>query len=86
MNYLAQAIHNLCESAEFTFQEQDYSTVNWIKLEGKAPTLAEINAEITKIKIKEKDAVKAKDAARASALVKLAALGLTLDEVTAILG
>ena len=86
MNYLAQAIHNLSEGAEFTFQEQDYSTVNWVKLDGAAPTQEQINAEIVKIKAEEKDAVKAKNAAKTSALAKLAALGLTLDEVTAILG
>lgn len=85
MNYLAQAIYNLCEGAEFTFQEQDYSTVTWIKLEGTAPTLSQINAEIEKIKKDEKEAVIAKNAAKSSALAKLAALGLTTDEVTSIL-
>jgi hypothetical protein len=85
MNYLAQAIYNLCEGAEFTFQEQDYSTVTWIKLNGDAPSKSQIDAEIAKIKSDEKASVISKDAAKSSALAKLAALGLTADEVASIL-
>lgn len=48
--YLDWAIQSLHPEAEYTFNDADYSTVNWIKLEGKAPTKAEIEAEIKRIK------------------------------------
>lgn len=48
--YLDWAIQSLRPEAEFTFNDADYSTVNWIKLDGKAPTKSEVDAEIKKIK------------------------------------
>jgi hypothetical protein len=77
MNYLARAIHNLCEGAEFTFQEQDYSTVNWVKLDGKAPTQSQIDAEIARIK--NEDIQIASDTATAKAAL-LSRLGVTAEE------
>jgi hypothetical protein len=52
-NYLAEAIRSLRPNAEFSFTEQDYSTIKWDVLEGTAPTQTEIDAEITKIKTNE---------------------------------
>jgi hypothetical protein len=82
MNYLARAIHNLCPGSEFTFTEQDYSTVTWVKLEGTAPTLTEINAEIDRIK--KEDAQIAANTAIAKAAL-LTKLGITADEARLLL-
>jgi hypothetical protein len=82
MNYLARAIHNLCPGSEFIFKEQDYSTVNWVKLEGTAPTLSAINAEIERIK--NEDAQTAADNAAAKAAL-LTRLGITADEARLLL-
>jgi hypothetical protein len=41
-DYLTKAIKKLKPSAEFSFQEDNYSTIKWDVLEGKPPTQAEI--------------------------------------------
>jgi hypothetical protein len=82
MNYLARAIFNLCPGAEFTFQEQDYSTIKWIKLESTAPTLSEINNEIKRIK--DEDVQVAADNVTAKAAL-LTRLGITADEARLLL-
>lgn len=80
--YLAEAIKNLRPSSEFSFQEADYSTIVWDVLDGNAPTAKEINDEIARIKTSEANEIDHK----ASAIAKLAALGLTEDEAKAIIG
>ena len=50
---LLKAINKLKPDAEFSFQEDDYSTIKWDVLEGNAPTESEINAVIELIKAKE---------------------------------
>ncbi len=83
MNYLARAIHNLCEGAEFTFQEQNYSTVNWVKLEVTAPTQAQIDAEIERIKNEDIQIASDNAAAKAALLTRL---GITAEEAALLLG
>jgi hypothetical protein len=82
MHYLVRAIHNLCPNAEFTFQEQDYSTVNWVKLDGTAPTLTQINAEIERIKNQDEQDIVDKARAKAELLTKL---GITAEEALLLL-
>ena len=86
MDYLSQAIFLLRPTAEFSFTDNDYSTVKWDKLDGEAPTQSEITAAIKIIKANEAKAEADKVAAKQSAQTKLAALGLTEDEVASILG
>jgi len=83
MNDMAKAIKSLRPTAEFVFSENDYSTIEWHVLEGDAPTQAEIDAEIVKIKTAELTAEADKAAARAAVLERL---GLTEDEVRLIIG
>jgi hypothetical protein len=83
MSYLVKAINNLKPTAEFSFTEENYSTIKWDVLDGAAPTLAEINAEITAIKTKEAKSAKDQDAAKASLLARL---GLTENELAILLG
>jgi hypothetical protein len=81
-NYLTKAIKSLKPNAEFTFSNNDYSTIKWHVIEGKAPTKAEIEAEIEKIKIAENNEVDAKASAKAALLERL---GITADEANLLL-
>jgi hypothetical protein len=82
-DYLFKAIKSLKPTAEFTYSDRDYSTVQWDVLEGDAPTQAEIDAEITKIKADEIKNAADKSAAKA---VLLERLGITADETALLLG
>ena len=81
-DYLADAIKSLRPSAEFSYINQDYSTIKWDVLEGKAPTQSEIEAEITKIKATEITQATEKAAAKAALLQRL---GITADEAALLL-
>jgi hypothetical protein len=83
MSYLVKAIKSLKPSAEFSFTEEDYSTIKWDVLEGVAPTIDEINAEIVKIKAQEELDNATKAATKAALLERL---GITAEEATLLLG
>lgn len=83
-DYLSLAIQKLKPNSEYKFNEQDYSTIEWFKLEGKAPTQAEIDAAIEQVKADEAQAELNKAAKKASAEAKLLALGLDLDDLRAL--
>ena len=83
-NHLAKAISLLRPTAEYSFIEEDYSTIKWSILDGDAPTQSEIEAAIKSVKINEAKAEADKLAAKQSAQAKLAALGLTADEIAAL--
>jgi hypothetical protein len=80
--YIVKAIKKLKPKAEFSFTDNDYSTIKWDVLEGEAPTQAEIDAAIETIKADEA-AAKAKAATDKAAL--LAKLGITADEARLLL-
>jgi hypothetical protein len=82
-DYLISAIWNLRPTAEFTFTDQDYSTIKWDVLDGDAPTQTEIDAEIARIKATE--IVQQSEAATAKAAL-LERLGITEDEAKLLLG
>jgi hypothetical protein len=84
MSYLIKAINNLRPSSEFSFTDNDYSTIQWHVLEGTAPTKKQVEDEIAKIKAAELAEEAAKVAAASSAIAKLEALGLTAEEIAAI--
>lgn len=84
MDYLAKAIRKLKPTAQFSFQDEDYSTIKWDVLEGEAPTKTEINAAIEQIKLEEAQAKAETEAKKAAAEAKLAALGLTADDLKAL--
>lgn len=83
MDYLTEAIFSLRPSSEFSFINEDYSTIYWDVLEGTAPTQSEIDAEIVKIKAQEQADKAAKAADKAALLEKL---GITEDEAKLLLG
>ena len=84
MNYLVKAINKLRPTAEFSFTDNDYSTIKWDILDGEAPTQAEIDAAIEVVKADEAQAEIDKVAKKAAAEAKLAALGLTTDDLKAL--
>jgi hypothetical protein len=81
---ITKAIQRLRPSAEFSFQNDDYSTIKWDVLEGDAPTLAEVNAAIEQVKADEAQAELEKAAKKQAAEAKLAALGLTTEDLQAL--
>jgi hypothetical protein len=82
-NYLTLAIKKLHPEAEFSYIEDDYSTIKWDVLDGDAPTQVEIDSEIVKIKAEE-EADKSTKAANKAALLER--LGITAEEATLLLG
>lgn len=84
MSYLAKAIRKLKPTAEFSFIENDYSTIKWDVLEGKAPNQAEIDEAIEQVKADEAQAVIDQATAKAAAQAKLAKLGLTVEDLQAL--
>jgi len=83
-DYLSTAIKKLKPNSEFSYQDEDYSTIKWDILDGTAPTQVEINAAIEQIKAEEAQAAATKATAKATAEGKLAALGLTTDDLRAL--
>jgi hypothetical protein len=83
-DYLYKAIKKLKPNAEFSFTDNDYSTIKWDVLEGKAPTEAQIDSAIEQVKADEAQALIDQATAKAAAQAKLAALGLTVEDLTAL--
>jgi hypothetical protein len=82
MEYLAKAIKNLKPESQFSYSDDDYSTVNFDVLEGEAPTQKEIDDEIKRIKAEEIAQEKSKAIAKAALLDKL---GITAEEAKLLL-
>ena len=79
---ISKAIKYLKPTAEFSFDNNDYSTIKWDVLEGAAPTWEEIEAAHFQVKAAE-------EAAAAAALVKRQALldklGITEEDAKLLL-
>jgi hypothetical protein len=83
-NYLIEAIFKLRPTAQFSMDNNDYSTIKWDVLEGEAPTQAEIDDAIEQVKADEITQAEARAQAKAAAESKLAALGLTTQDLRAL--
>jgi hypothetical protein len=82
----AQAVASLRPNVEWSMNGDDVEGITW-HTEGVQPlTAKEVAAEVKRLEKAEADKAAAKDAAKASALAKLEALGLTADEAQAIAG
>jgi hypothetical protein len=81
-NYLAAAIKKLKPTAQFSFSDNDYSTIKWDVLEGDAPTQVEIDKAIKDVKAQEIKDEKAKVEAKAELLARL---GITAEEAQLLL-
>ena len=82
--YLEKAILKLRPNAEFAINADDYATIKWFVLTGKAPTQPEIDAAVEQIKAGEITEAKAQATAKTTAQAKLAALGLTVEDLQAL--
>ena len=71
--------------ALWTLDGDNYDGLTWLSDTPK-PTQAELDAAWPAVQQVRQDAVTAKEAARQSAIDKLAALGLTVDEISAAFG
>ena len=80
--YLVKAIQLLKPTAEFSFTNDDYSTIKWDVLEGQAPTQKEIDAAIKEVKADEALAEATKATAKAALLSRL---GITAEEARLLL-
>jgi hypothetical protein len=81
-DYLVEAIRKLKPNAEFSFTDNDYSTIKWDVLEGDAPTQAEIDDAIEQVKANEITEAETKAQAKAELLERL---GITADEAKLLL-
>ena len=82
MDFLTKAIFNLKPNCEFTLTNGDYSTIQWIVIEGKAPTQAQVDAEIERLIAADEAATVLKAEAKAELLARL---GITEDEAKLLL-
>ena len=81
-----QAVMSLRPGAEWTMNGDDVEGIIW-HTEGVEPlTSAEVQAEVARLEQAAAQAVADREAAKASALAKLEALGLTTEEAQAIAG
>jgi len=81
-NYLVAAIRKLKPNSEFSFTNNDYSTIKWDALEGTAPTQAEINTAIEQVKADEITEATTTAAAKAALLTQL---GITEEQAKLLL-
>ena len=82
-DYLVEAIKSLKPNSEFHLTDDDYSTIQWHVIEGKAPTQSEIDAEIVKLKAQEATKIAEKADNKAALLERL---GITAEEAKLLLG
>jgi hypothetical protein len=82
----AKAVASLRPNIEWTMTDDDVEGITW-HTQGVTPlTTAEVEAEMVRLEASAVEAQAAKAAARESAIVKLAALGLNDAEIKAIVG
>ena len=81
-NYLVKAIHKLRPESQFSFTDNNYSTIKWDVLDGDAPAQADIDAAIDQVKADEAQAEANKAEAKTALLAKL---GITADEARLLL-
>ena len=86
INPLAAALYSLRPNADFSFVDQDIKSIVWNTEGVTTPTKKQIDDEIKRLEAEEKAAIQARIDAKASAIAKLEALGLNLDEAQAIIG
>jgi hypothetical protein len=80
---IGQALLNLCPGKEWTLSGDNYADLVWLS-DGTAPTLEEVVTEIALLPTKKAEKEAQILATKASAEAKLAALGLTTDDLKAL--
>ncbi len=82
----ADAVMSLRPGVEWSMNGDDVEGIIWHTAGVEPLTSAEVQAEVKRLEKAEAQAVADREAAKASALVKLEALGLTAEEAQAIAG
>jgi hypothetical protein len=82
----AEAVMSLRPGAEWSMSGDDVEGIIWHTPNVEPLTTAEVQAEVKRLEQAAIDEAAAREAAKASALAKLEALGLTADEAQAIAG
>ena len=72
------------KTAEWILNGDDYESLEWLSETPKKPTLAKLTEYWPDVQAAQIAEAEAKIATRQSALAKLAALGLTADEIAAL--
>jgi hypothetical protein len=83
---IIQAVMSLRPGAEWSMSGDNIEGIIWHTPNVEPLTAAKVAAEITRLEKAAADEAAAREAAKASALAKLEALGLTSDEAQAIAG
>jgi hypothetical protein len=83
---IREAIQSLKPGSEFSYNNEDYSTIKWDVLDGTAPTEKQITDEIERLDELKSQEVLIKAEARALKVSAYTKLGLTEDEINAIIG
>jgi hypothetical protein len=86
INPLSSALMSLRPNAEFSFADQDIKSIVWHTEGVTTPTKKQIDDEINRLEAAELTEIQSKADAKASAIAKLEALGLNLEEAKAIFG
>ena len=81
-----QAVVSLRPGVEWSMSGDDVEGITWHTAGVEPLTVVEVEAEMVRLEQAAVDADAAKVAARLSAESKLAALGLTVDEITSLIG
>ena len=86
MTTIAKAIESLRPNTEWTMNGDDVEGIIWHTPNVTPLTKAEVETEVQRLEQAAADEAARREAARASAVAKLAALGLDADEVAAVIG
>ena len=86
MDSIVDAIFELAPGAQFTFQNDDLTTLQWLDESIERPSNKKISDKAKEIELQKAQAVQNKEIARQAAIAKLISLGLTEEEVKAFLG
>jgi sugar-specific transcriptional regulator TrmB len=79
------ALFSLCPNATWVIEDNDLENIRW-ESEDPMPTKSEIKKELERLIDKKNTLIAQKEAAKESAVEKLAKLGLTEEEAKAIIG
>ena len=81
---IVDALISLRPGAQFTMNDEDLSTIVWYTDGVTTPTKEELDAEVVRLEEAVTAAIAAKAAAKESAKAKLAAIGLSDEEIAAL--
>jgi len=84
IKHLVNAIHTLAPNAEWKFNNDDLDTLEWFSTDIRQPSNEAIIAQAIIEENKEKEKIENQEKAKISARAKLAALGLTEEEIAAL--